>query len=144
MRLVPFKAQHMLLFSNRDNVIQDIILHEQKEHLGPAFTGFTNEGKIVGCAGIMIMWPGVGIAWCAFAEDIREHGLWMTGMVKRVMQDVIRNHNLHRLEAVVLSDNMRNVKWIEALGFTREENSVARKYTQDRKDVYRYEYVMPS
>jgi len=41
---------------------------------------------------------------------------------------------------VVLSDNTRNIKWAELLGFSRE-NNVAKYFTPDKRDVIRYEFV---
>jgi RimJ/RimL family protein N-acetyltransferase len=125
---------------NRDTAHQEPwTLAIEKQQSGPAMTGILGE-TMLGCAGIILPWPGMGLAWMVLSEQIGEHGLWMTKMVKRFLDDAIRCYGLHRLEAVVLSDNECNQKWIERLGFTRE-NGCARAYTQDRRDVIRYEWV---
>ncbi len=140
-RLVPFKAEHMLTFVNRDtDVLQEMRFATQKERGGPAFTALLNN-KVIGCAGIIVMWPGVGSAWLALSNDIDGHGMWLCSMVKSVMQDTIRALKLHRVEAAVLSDNKRNLKWIKLLGFNKEK-AFAYAYTQDKQDVVRFELIV--
>jgi hypothetical protein len=48
----------------------------------------------------------------------------------------MRALNLHRVEAVVLTDG--DSRWIQAVGF-HLENAVAKNYTQDKRDVMRFE-----
>lgn len=140
--LIPFRAEHMLRFSNRDNVQQNMTMHRHKESLGPAYTAM-HEGRIIACSGIMIIWPGVGVAWCAFSDEFPQHRIWVTGHVRRVLRDTIRIFKLHRVEAVTIADIDRNAEWIEALGFTREKD-IAQKYTSDGRDAIRYEYIPAS
>lgn len=138
--LVPFRAEHLTRLVDRDSTHQDPwTLIVEKETGGPAVTALDGE-TILGCAGIVIAWPGVGFAWMVLSEHIDGHGLWMTKMVRHFLDDMIRCFRLHRLEAMVLSDNGRNQRWIERLGFTRE-HGCARAYTQERRDAIRYEWV---
>ena len=102
-------------------------------------TGMLGE-TILGCAGLILPWPGMGLAWMIISEEAGKHGFWMTKMVRYFLDDIIRCYGLHRIEAAVLVDNERNQRWIERLGFTRE-NGRARAYTQDRRDAIRYEWV---
>ena len=61
--LIPFAAEHLLAFVNRDSVTrEDWRLAVEKERRGPAYTGIVGE-IILGSAGIILMWPGVGAAW---------------------------------------------------------------------------------
>lgn len=137
--LIPFRAEHLTGLLNRDGGLREPwSLAIEKQH-GPAMTGILSE-TILGCAGVVLPWPGVGLAWMVLGEQVGEHGIWMTRMVRRFLDDVIRCHNLHRIEAVVLADNYRNQRWIERLGFTRE-NGCARAYTQNQRDAIRYEWV---
>lgn len=138
--LVPFKAEHLTAMVNRDSSQREPwALAMEKQQSGPAMTGMLGD-MVLGCAGLILPWPGVGLAWMVLSEEIGPHGLWMTKMVRHFLDDMIRCQSLHRLEAVVLSENERNQQWIERLGFTRE-NGCARAYTQDRRDVIRYEWV---
>lgn len=134
--LVPFRAEHMLTFVNRDtDVLQEMRFAVEKERGGPAFTALV-DNKIIGCGGIVLMWGGVGAAWVAVSKDIEPYKVWMTRTVRRSLRDIVRALNLHRVEAVVLTDG--DSRWIQAVGF-HLENDVAKKYTQDKRDVMRFE-----
>jgi len=138
--LIPFKAEHLSLVVNRDTTEQEPwALAQIKQDSGPALTGLYGE-IILGCAGLILPWPGMGVAWMVLSEQIGGHGLWMTRMVRRFLDDASRNFHLHRVEALALADNTRNQHWIERLGFTRE-NGKARQYTPGRQDMIRYERV---
>ena len=95
---------------------------------------------MVAWGGIILCWPGVGAAWMNVSDGAARHMLWITRTAKRVLSDIARTHKLHRVEAAVLADNIRNCRWIEALGFTHE-GGVARRYTPDGRDAVRYERV---
>lgn len=139
-RLIAFRPEHLLAFRNRDTWTPIAWSLAQEKASGPiAFTAVADEG-ILGCAGLMIPWPGVGLAWMDLAEAVCRYPVWMTRIVRQVLDDATRSYGLHRIEAVVRVDNVRNQRWIEALGFVRE-NGCARAYTPDRVDGLRYERV---
>lgn len=137
--LVPFQAEHLRYLINRDTGICDPWAMALQKMSGPALTAI-DDGVVIGCAGIVVAWPGVGMAWMVLDAHIDQHGAWMTKMVRRFLNDAINYYRLHRIEAVVFADNSRNQRWIERLGFTRENGS-ARAYTQDQRDMIRYEWV---
>lgn len=139
-RLIPFRAEHLLAFSNRDTPVQEeIALSIKKERGGPAYTGIAGE-MILGCAGVVIMWQGVGAVWMSLSDTVGLYKIWFHRICRRALADIMRAYDLHRIEAVVRSDNERNRKWIEALGF-KPEGGTAHAYTQDRQDAVRYELV---
>lgn len=139
--LVPFRAEHLLGFLDRDTGIrQELRFAMEKERRGPAFTA-TVDGRVIGCAGVMILWPGVGMAWVVLADEAAAYRIWLTRTVRAILSDIIRSLGLHRVEAVVLADSPRNLRWIRALGF-RPENDIAQAYTHDQRDVVRFERVM--
>ncbi len=128
------------MFINRDNpVFEGLRFAIGKEQGGPAYTAMI-DGKVLGCAGVVIPWPGMGIAWVTFDKSIERYGLWATRTIRRMFNDIIKGLHLYRVEAVVLTDNIRNQRWIEMLGFTKE-NGTARAYTPDGRDVLRYELI---
>lgn len=139
-RIIPFRAEHLVAFQNRDTPVrEELMLAIQKERGGPAYTGVAGE-VILGCAGVIILWSGVGAAWMVLSDTAALYRIWLTRTVRRAMADVMRAYGLHRLEALVIADSERNQKWIEALGF-RPEGGTAHAYTQDRQDAVRYELV---
>ncbi len=143
-KLVPFEAEHLLEFENRDTSMRETLrLAIDKERLGPAFTAL-KDGRVLGCGGIVLQWPGVATVWMNLSEDLpKKHGLWMTRITKRVLADAIRAFKLHRLEAIVMRDSKVNQRWIKMLGF-RKEGGVATAYTSDEKDCIRYQLIIPN
>ncbi len=138
--LIPFRAEHLVRFLNRDGPLDEQLwLLVQKESRGPAWTVMVDD-RIIACGGVVIIWKGVGAAWIVFSETMPTHGLWMTRMTKRVLEDAVRIYNLHRLETMVEASNERYRRWVKVLGFT-PENGVARAYTTDKKDTTRFERI---
>ena len=138
--LVPFEAKHVTMMQNRDNAVDEPwSLALEKQLAGPAFTAIVG-GQVLGCAGLILPWPGIGLAWMELSDHADHYRLWLTKVTRRVLSDVVRVYRLHRVEVVVLADSPRNQRWIEALGFT-QENGRARAYSTDRRDVIRYERV---
>jgi RimJ/RimL family protein N-acetyltransferase len=110
-----------------------------KEKGGPAWTAML-DGKVIGCSGVIVLWPGVGYAWAIFTDEIYAHRIWVTRMVRAALRDIVRSLHLHRVEAVALYCDDRNQRWLEALEF-QPEGRIALGYTSDKRAVRRYEWV---
>lgn len=138
--LRPFQASDLDMIVNRDGqqVSNKALLAQALA--GPSFTAVI-EDRPIGCAGIVIPWAGVGMTWMILSEEMAEHGLWMYRTVRRFLDDMVRIHDLHRLEGVALIDSERNQRWHEGLGFHVEQHGIARQFLSDRRDVVRYEWV---
>lgn len=138
-RLIPFKAEHLLNFVQRDGETIDFrsaIIKEQS----PSYTAMVDD-LVIGCAGVCLQWSGVGIAWTMFSKDAERYMLWCTRTIRAVLRDITRAHNLHRIELTVLEGLPRYEAWARMLGFEREENGRARLYSQHKQNVIRYEFV---
>lgn len=135
----PFQVTDVQQLVNRDAVNQDMTLTVQQANAGPAFTAWIGD-KPIGCAGVVLAWSGVGMAWMAVSDEIAEHGLWLTRIVRAFLRDIIRANRLHRLEAVALEDSTRNKQWLAVLGFAYE-GGIAHKYLSDKRAVQRFELV---
>lgn len=135
----PFQVTDVQQLVNRDAPGQDMTMTVQQATAGPAFTAWVGQ-RPIGCAGVVLAWPGVGMAWMAVSDDIAEHGLWLTRIVRAFLRDIIRANRLHRLEAVVLEENTRNKQWLAVLGFAYE-GGTAHKYLPDKRAVQRFELV---
>lgn len=141
--LVPFKAEHWMGFVQLGVTYQDefrLALHKEKS--GPAFTAFL-DNNVIACAGIIIHHKGMGYAWSGFASHLRYEKrtmVWITHTIKRILTDVKRSLNLHRIELIVDANELDHQHWAEKLGFTLE-NGRARMFTPDKRDVLRYEMV---
>lgn len=108
---------------------------------GPAWT-ITLDGQAIGCGGVVVIWTGVGHAWMRLSDAIAPHGRWMFKVVRATLRDIIRAYGLHRVEAEALEDSLRNNRWLEHLGFNREESGRARAFLPDRRTMVRYELVL--
>lgn len=135
----PFQVTDVRQIVNRDDPQADEWLTVQQAQAGPAFTAWVGSQPI-GCAGVVLAWPGVGMAWMVLADEMAEHGLWLTRMTRAFLRDILRVHRLHRLEAVALEESTRNQQWLQVLGFA-DEGNVARCYLPDKRAIRRYELV---
>lgn len=141
-RLIPFRAEHMKAYQPRDEDYTEAVHNaREKERGGPAFSA-EFEGHILGSAGIIIAWPGLGISWATLTDALmKTWPIWTTRVVKQILRETIRRHGLHRVELSSLSNNPRNIAWAYALGFTPEHNGIARMYTTTKTNVLRCEFV---
>lgn len=138
--LRPFRASDVTTIVNRDGTQVEASQLLKQAALGPAFTACVDERPIA-MAGVVLLWPGVGVAWMVLSEDIAPYGRWLTKTVKIFLDDMTQRHHLHRIEAVALQESVRNQVWLEALGFTSEQHGVAQHYLTDHRAVIRYERV---
>lgn len=135
-----FHAHDAARICNRDGVQAVPALMIEQSTKGPAFTAEV-DGEVLGCGGVVVLWPGVGACWMTLAEDIGKHGLWLCKVTIEFLDKATRDLTLHRLEAMALHECVRNQKWLELCGFRREETGIARAYLADKRDAVRYERV---
>ncbi len=86
---------------------------------GPAFTGFENE-RILGAAGIIILWAGVGQAWVYLGKSAIDRPLTLHRTIKRGLSFLIEQYDLRRVQTEVLKNDARARVWIERLDFLPE------------------------
>lgn len=108
--------------------------------MGPAYTG-RFEGKVIFCAGIRLMWKGVGEVWSLgdrylakkFAIEMFE---WQSELIKA---EIDLKH-FHRLQAHVLKKWKGACKYMERLNF--EPEALLRKYGPDGSDYILYARII--
>lgn len=138
--LRAFRAEDLLAIVNRDG---EQVPHEIIQRQAVAGTSFTAciDDRPIGCAGLVVVWPGVAITWMVLSEEACRYGIWLTRTVRTFLRTMQRVHDLHRIEALALQNSNCNQRWLELLGFSREENGLARALLQDRRNLIRYELV---
>lgn len=87
-------------------------------HRGPAYTA-TYDGRVIGCAGIVVNWIGFGVAWLVMTpEGRREHPLVAARLLRRLLPEAARG--LRRLEADVLEGWQEGERLMAWLRFEKE------------------------
>jgi hypothetical protein len=86
---------------------------------GPAWTGLVND-EVACCAGVMLLYSGVGEAWAVMTNVGRQHSLFVHRQVSRILRDIIRHQRLRRVQADVIESFVAGRRWAESLGFTQE------------------------
>lgn len=135
--LRPFRAEDVLEVQSRN----DNLLSKSEDGLywtkvfaerGPAYTALL-EGKVVGCAGVMIIYTGVGEAWGLISEELAQYKFWLHKTVKRKLYEIMVKHGLHRLQATADIRHEVAVNWLLALGF--EEEGILRQHGPNKESM---------
>jgi hypothetical protein len=132
----PFKAQHLdalelqavqvglSQFLKSGHVLQ---LAERSF----AFTGF-RDGKAIGCAGLVEMWPGRDCAWSLLSNC----GPNAFIHIHRTVVRFLGARKTRRTEMSVDVDHEEGQRWAELLGFEKE--GYMKAYSPDGRDAYLY------
>lgn len=123
--------QHMEgFFSGGDDVqIQKVI------EMSVGFT-LLEDGAVLGCCGVIKMWPGVGTWWMVIADDLRRRPKLLLKTAREVVELIAENHRFHRFEVFMDPEKTRHIRFVEALGFTFEGRMI--QHTVDRRDHLLY------
>lgn len=114
-KIVPFQREHVNMFSPRE-AIEGERNYAAMISLGPSFSAEV-DGRIIGCAGIVRLWNGVGEAWAILGDDFYKHRFSLHKIVKRFVKDAMIGMKLHRLQAYAIASSERNCSWLKRLGF---------------------------
>jgi len=140
MNLIPFEVEHL------QEIKRDFEFPEKKEtktffsafeedrgHAGYAYTGVHND-NIIGCGGIYILWHGCGEAWATYPLSFRSNIYTVWKYTKKMLQNIIKEHKLHRVQAIARSDFPGGINWLKHLGF--EIEGTLRRYCPNGEDAY--------
>lgn len=124
MQIVPYKPAHLdrvppqWIQAGTAGLI-DRATAESLAIPGMAFSAVSC-GCIVGCAGIVPLWPGVGQAWAVLSDTALAHPVTLTRAVEREMRRIESDHGLHRIQATVAETHVSGRRWLAWLGFELE------------------------
>ena len=142
--IIPFEPEHLELLSVREEE-KDIRAHkdfmkwaEINHQPGLAYSGFF-EGRMLGCAGIRMLWPGVGEGWAQFSPEIINFGKEAYHYVGIYLKKLIEDNDLHRVQGTVDAEFMIAHKYIQNLGFQIEGKML--KYGPTGRDHYLYAWT---
>jgi RimJ/RimL family protein N-acetyltransferase len=140
--IVPFKREHIFPLTSRAVETFSATREELEEmsyrwDSGPAYTAFY-QGKIIACAGVMMLWRGVGQAWVIFDTVIQEHlRKEAYELVTPYLIQIIKDYKLHRVQAIVEVGFDIALKYALNMGFSEE--GYLNRYDSQGKD-----YIMLS
>ena len=138
-RIVPFAPEHLNEVERRG--FEEAALMKLGDlsaraamymQYGPAFTGVA-DGVVIGCAGVVTHWEGVGEAWAFISTAAAAHPLGITKAVKGWLD---AQKAYRRIQANVKADDERAVRWIRLLGF--ENEGLMRAFGPDGTDFRRF------
>lgn len=105
---------------------------------GPAWTGLV-DGAVAICAGISIRWEGLGEAWAVWTPLGQRHLRGCHRAVRSGMAQIIADHRLRRVQAVVIEDFWAGRLWASHLGF--EEESTLPAYGPNGETMVMYRWL---
>lgn len=120
--VTPYKAEDALSMPFTRQAAQSLMnVNAEKtfrdyEKLGPAWTLRVN-GTIVGCAGLMIPWPGVAHAWLLPSVTIGTYPKTVVQLVVATLYDLLAKLNLRRIDCEVEMGFTVGHRFVQALGF---------------------------
>ena len=96
-----------------------------------------DKGRPVLCFGVSPQWYGVAELWMIPDKNlVSKHKIKFHRGAIRFMDYIMEELNLHRIHVTILASNLRAIRWIESISFTRE--GVLKKYTFDKQDMIMY------
>jgi hypothetical protein len=137
LHLVPVEMFHIeqlmtsLGIKNFDSYARSALLAP-----GHAYT-ILSQGRVVGCAGVMRLWAGVGEATAFLTPELRKRfpislhkaGRWGLDLVQR-------QFNYHRIQMHVAPDFEAGLRWAARLGFRHEGEMPM--FTPDKRTLVRF------
>lgn len=120
MEIKPFRADHLrrLMLEPSNQYMRPMIDPGQAEVLEITSTAFAGieSGRVVGCGGIMPVWPGRAIAWSVLAAD---SGPCMVH-IHKVTCRLLDLRPERRIEATCDATFSAAHRWLRMLGFRLE------------------------
>jgi hypothetical protein len=126
-KLIPYEPIHAMAIINEKIRQHDLWLTEVPgcedmpfkwaEH--PAYTLVVND-EIILCGGVMLLDWQVGDAWTLFADNFKRYPIACFKACKYVIDTIAKDHNLRRVQAIVLPGLNGGRNFVERLGFQEE------------------------
>ena len=99
----------------------------------PAMTGVA-DGRIVGCSGLEIWWPGMAEGWCVFVKDIYKYKMGLR-LLKNKFYTWMDEYKINRIQAPLRADFEDGKKLAVFLGFECENPNPMKRYHCDDSDA---------
>lgn len=106
---------------------------------GPAFTGRLEDGRLLGCAGLMVQVPWVADGWMIPTDLVRKYPIAFHKVVREAFCQLVSSLQLARVQVAVDASMPSRCAWIERMGFTRE--GLMRKFGPHGEAMYLYALI---
>ena len=94
------------------------------------------DGEILAITGLVMICPGMAEIWSFTGKAIDRYKILFAQASILVVDFWIRKYKLHRLQANTHIEHVTSIKWLEWLGFEREE--LMRNFGVSAEDFYLY------
>jgi len=146
--VTPFRAEDARALKLTDRSVaslQGVDLDEAWRQYETKGVGWTLrvDGVVVGCAGLLTMWPGVMHAWLLPSIALGQYPKTVVVAIVERFRALIDERGLRRVELTVQGDFLLGHRFVQWLGFSREADGIARRYGPADEDLVRYELVRP-
>jgi len=138
--IIPFRAEHLAVIKLQDMQahLSNWVTLEQGKGLEefPSYTAI-EDGKPMGCAGVLNMWHGRAMAWAFISKTnprtfVKAH---------RAVQRFLDGCYVQRLEMTVDCDFPEAHRWAKMLGFEMECERM-KHYSPDGRDCALYARIL--
>lgn len=96
----------------------------------------SSSGLLFGVAGGVRIWRGVADIGAILTSNIYDEPIAFTRCMRRYIEQMMKKHDLHRVQMAVKADYEAGHKFAEAIGFKPE--GVLKKYSESREDYVMY------
>lgn len=137
MRVIPFDFAHVDIFEQTDDDIANYGKMDSKSpnplaEYGIAFSG-VHEGRVLIMGGVMQQSEHTAKGWTMISKHAAQYGVKVFFQTKTVIENIMDDMKLHRLETANLACAEYQHRWCELLGFVREGEM---PYYDDKKRTY--------
>ena len=147
MQLVPFVREHLTDLAEADEgnpgrqLIGDDWQRMADRSISPehSWSG-VHHGHLVGCGGIIPIWPGLAECWLVGGWRLPSHKISAVRALTLTLARLVRENKLRRLQAIVRADWEQAIRFVEFLRF--EQEGLLRKYGPDGSDHYVYARII--
>ena len=140
MKIIPFDPKHLeeMEINWGNKCMAPIVIAASKLYAaaGPAFSG-EDKGRIVGCAGLAELWPGVAHAWAIIDKNYPKLSVYRA--IKSGMFVLAQVCKCHRIQTSTPAGFEAGHRMLRGLGFLPE--GIMRSYGMDQSDYVQYAKV---
>jgi RimJ/RimL family protein N-acetyltransferase len=146
LEVVPFEPGHLLDIDLIDfqaymkPMIEKEIYRKMLALSGPAYSGFDENGKLIGVAGVRQLNEKTYHAWGIFSKDLPKHSIAVLKAINLFCKSMFDNQAADRIQADVSMNYPAGIRFAKALKFQPE---AIMKYYQQGVDHILYVRTNP-